>query len=371
MRSRRSYRGLGLLLCAACILMPLAAFAETTTYSYSSDGRTIRVESGKLAITATAGTNGTISPSGVVPVSFRGSQTFTITPSTGYHISSLKVNGTAVSSFNPAGDTYTFPSVTSAQTIEAQFAINTYPLTVSLNTAAGGSVTSVPAGINCGANCSATYNHGASITLTANPDIAYNFTGWSGDCAGTGPCTLTMNSAKSATANFAIKTFTITANVSGIGSGTITPPGNTTVNYGGSQTYTIGSPSGYVLNDVVVDGVPVGPVTSYTFSNITAGHTIVATFSSPNLPVRITGATPRYFSALQEAYNAASDGETIQVQAVTLMQNLDANRSVSVILQGGYSSDYMTQTGDTTLNGQIQTFPDSGTLTIDNFILVE
>jgi len=35
---------------------------------------------------------------------------------------------------------------------------------------------------------------------------------------------------------------------------------------------------GYVVDDVQVDGVSVGPVTSYTFSNVTADHTIYATF---------------------------------------------------------------------------------------------
>ena len=47
---------------------------------------------------------------------------------------------------------------------------------------------------------------------------------------------------------------------------------------GGSQTFTI-SPDGCCsVADVVVDGVSVGPVTTYTFTNVQADHTIDATF---------------------------------------------------------------------------------------------
>jgi uncharacterized repeat protein (TIGR02543 family) len=55
------------------------------------------------------------------------------------------------------------------------------------------------------------YDHNESVTLTATPDACYNFTGWSGACSGTSStCTLTMDSDKTVTANFAIKTYTLT-----------------------------------------------------------------------------------------------------------------------------------------------------------------
>ncbi|HBA53579.1 MAG TPA: hypothetical protein DCZ04_03740 [Syntrophorhabdus aromaticivorans] len=62
--------------------------------------------------------------------------------------------------------------------------------------------------------------------------------------------------------------------------GTITPSGAVTVNYGDSQTFTITPDSGYTIADVLVDGVSVGPVTTYTFDNITANHTISAGFAA-------------------------------------------------------------------------------------------
>ena len=66
-----------------------------------------------------------------------------------------------------------------------------------------GTVTSAPAGINCGIDCSETYASGTSVTLTATPGAGYNFSGWSGDCSGTGSCTVTMNSFRSVIATFA------------------------------------------------------------------------------------------------------------------------------------------------------------------------
>ena len=80
---------------------------------------TLTVDNGTIlyAITATAGANGSISPSGTVKVASGGSQTFTITPATGYEIDTLKVDGSAVSS----ATSYTFSNVDKAHTIEAIF----------------------------------------------------------------------------------------------------------------------------------------------------------------------------------------------------------------------------------------------------------
>ena len=70
-------------------------------------------------ITATVeGENGTISPSGSVSVNKGDDKEFTITPSEGYVIASLKVDGTEVE--NPS-NTYTFPNVTSNHTIVVSF----------------------------------------------------------------------------------------------------------------------------------------------------------------------------------------------------------------------------------------------------------
>ncbi|MBO4875574.1 MAG: PKD domain-containing protein, partial [Bacteroidales bacterium] len=75
---------------------------------------------------------------------------------------------------------------------------------------------------------------------------------------------------------FSQLTYTIAA-TTGNG-GTITPAGNTTVNCGEGQTYTIAANDGYRIVDVTVDGQSQGAIESYTFSNVTENHSISATF---------------------------------------------------------------------------------------------
>lgn len=71
-------------------------------------------------------------------------------------------------------------------------------------------------------------------------------------------------------------TYTITSSAGSNGS--ISPLGSVVVNSGASQTFTISPNSGYAVNTVTVDGTNQGSITSYTFSNVTATHTISATF---------------------------------------------------------------------------------------------
>lgn len=72
-------------------------------------------------------------------------------------------------------------------------------------------------------------------------------------------------------------TYTITATAGANGS--ISPSGLVTVSNGGFQQFTITPNTGYYITDVRVDGLSVGAVSSYTFSNITANHTITASFA--------------------------------------------------------------------------------------------
>ena len=78
----------------------------------------------------------------------------------------------------------------------------TYKLTVTKSGTGSGSVTSTPAGIDCGSTCEANFDDGASVTLTATAASGSTFTGWSGPCTGTGTCSVTMNEARSVTASF-------------------------------------------------------------------------------------------------------------------------------------------------------------------------
>ncbi len=73
--------------------------------------------------------------------------------------------------------------------------------------AGSGTVTSAPSGINCSGTtgCSSNFNQGATVTLSAVAAAGYSFSGWSGGCTGTvGSCSLTMSSAQSVRASFAL-----------------------------------------------------------------------------------------------------------------------------------------------------------------------
>ena len=103
---------------------------------------------------------------------------------------------------------------------------------------------------------------GTSVTLTATADASSTFSGWSGACTGTGTCAVTMDAAKSVTATFTLKTYTITA-TAGSG-GSITPTGSVVVNHGASRSFTISPNANYTVGSVLVDGSSQGAVTLTT-----------------------------------------------------------------------------------------------------------
>lgn len=155
---------------------------------YSQGNRTT------FSITASAGVNGTISPSGTVSVVQGANQTFTITAAAGYAVEAVMVDGV-----NQGGITsYTFTSVQANHSINATFKVQT-PITYVISASAG-----------------------------AN--------------------------------------------------GTISPSGSVVVNQGANQTFTIRASSGYTMDTVSVDGQSQGAITSYTFSSVSANHSIGATF---------------------------------------------------------------------------------------------
>lgn len=75
-------------------------------------------------------------------------------------------------------------------------------LTVNKTGTGSGTVTSSPVGIDCGAVCSGRVPGNSVIVLTPAPATGSVFAGWSGACTGTGACSITMNGAKTVTANF-------------------------------------------------------------------------------------------------------------------------------------------------------------------------
>lgn len=87
-----------------------------------------------------------------------------------------------------------------------------------------GTVTSSPAGIHCTSACSAPFNNGTMVTLTATPSPGSIFAGWSGACSGGGACVVTLNSNQSVTAKFTKivnQQFQLAVTLAGGGSGMV------------------------------------------------------------------------------------------------------------------------------------------------------
>ena len=220
-------------------------------------------------ITATAGSGGSISPSGIITVEYDSSQTYTITPNNGYRIEDLKIDNISVGPLS----NYIFNNITANHTIAVTFSavLNTY--TISATAGTGGFIN--PAGI-------VSVDSGSNRTYSITPNIGYRIEDVKVDNISVGPVSnyifnnITANHTIAAT--FTPVTYTITA-TAGSG-GSINPSGIITVEYDSSQTYTITPNNGYRIEDLKVDNISVGPLSNYIFNNITANHTIAVTFSA-------------------------------------------------------------------------------------------
>jgi hypothetical protein len=186
-----------------------------TAFSY-----TIKVtDSSSPAQTATQTTTGTIAPTQTytITVSVSGSGTVASSPSGISCPSTCSTNfnsGTQVTLTATAASGWTFigwsgacggtgtcsVTMNSAQSVTATFGQLTYTLAVSLT--GSGSVASNPSGVRCPSACSASFNSGAQVTLTATPAQGMSFIGWSGACSGSSGCSVTISAAESVSAAF-------------------------------------------------------------------------------------------------------------------------------------------------------------------------
>ena len=102
-----------------------------------------------------------------------------------------------------------------------------------------------------------------------------------------------------------------------------------------------------------------GPKYYYTFTNVAKNHTLTATFSAPtsvvctDYPARLTGATTVNYVSLQSAYNAAANGNTVQGSMYDHFESLLLDRNVAVSLDGGYTCDYASKSGNVMIRGNM------------------
>ena len=221
------------------------------------------------SITASAGSRGQISPSGITQVVSGASQTYNIAADTGYFIWDVLIDGSSIG----AANSYSFTGVTSNHTIVASFGIE-----IEASAGSGGQIS--PSGTT-----QVVVGGSQRYDITANTGSGYHIADVLVDSSSVGAVSsysftsVTNNHTISAT--FAINTYTITASAGS--NGQISPNGDTQVNWGSTQPYTITPNTGYHIVDVLVDGSSVGRVTSYSFTNVTSDRIIAATFGLPDV----------------------------------------------------------------------------------------
>ena len=127
------------------------------------------------------------------------------------------------------------------------------------------------------------------------------------------------------------------------------------------QDYSIGTLSaGTHTIKIVADTTGVISESSETDNEYTKTITVFEE-SCLNLPVRRAGIS---YNALQNAYDAAVDGDTILSQAVVFNENPDFNRNISLTITGGYDCSYSTNNEKSVVNGTITIR--SGTVVLEN-----
>ncbi len=221
------------------------------------------------SITPSAGSGGSISPTSA-SIDHGGSQSFTITPNSGYSVADVKVDGASVG----AVTSYIFNNVTSNHTISATFTTATSSYAITASAASGGTIS--PAG-------TVAISGGTSKSFTLTPNSGYTVADVKVDGTSVGAVTsytfsnISSNHTISATFTATTSSYTITA--SAARGGRISPEGTVAISGGASRTFTILPRNRYHVSDVKVDGVSKGAISSYTFSSIVADHTIETYFS--------------------------------------------------------------------------------------------
>lgn len=262
--------------------------ATYTLINLSESVRSYRVEiyfkeaPAKYTVTVSAGSNGTITPADPQITVYEGqTRKFTITPNEGYLLDDVKLNDTSVIEEVADDGTYTLSGITANSALNATF--KAIPKEFTITATAGPNGTITPA--------STVVEEGETAEFIITPDSGYTI-----DKATLDDLDITNIVIEKdykyplppASADHKIHvTFKelppvqhkITASAEE--NGTIAPP-DAMVNHGQtSPKFTITPTGNYKVFEVLVDGVSVGTMTSYTFENVTADHTISVKFHVP------------------------------------------------------------------------------------------
>jgi hypothetical protein len=250
-----------------------------TFTNVTSPHRILALFASSLVINAGASSGGSISPSGLVKVDVNGTATFELTADEGSYIAGIIVDGVRV----PPARTFTFKKVIAAHSIIAIFN-QTFPVLATASE--GGSISPSPSpsgGVTW-------IDAGDYQVFTMTPNQGYHLVDVRVDEKWIGALTtFNLTDVKAPHDIMAVFSNQYPLVAKAGAGGTISPAGSMTVTAGTSQTFTITPKTGYYISDVKVDGasvetVTVNGVTSYTLTNISSPHLIVAIFTKGTPP---------------------------------------------------------------------------------------
>ena len=266
------------------------------------------------------------------------SVTLTATATEGYNFVNWTEGDTEVST----DDAYTF-TVTQDRTLVANFSLNSYTISASVNPENSGSITGT-----------GEYDHGTSVTLTATANEGYTFLNWTeGDTEVSTDASYTFIATENRTlmANFSVHSYTISASVNPEGAGTISGTGE--YDHGTLVTLTAIANEGYTFVNWTEGGNEVSTDASYTFT-ATVNRSLVANFSL-NIYIISVSVNP------ENSGGASGAGEYSHGTSVTLY----------AFENSGYTFVNWTEEGVEVSNEAIYTFiaTDNRTL-VANFSLI-
>ena len=274
-------------------------------------------------ISATTEGNGTISSDGVTLVPTGSSQLYIFSPDTGYQVQNVIVEGASQGLLS----SYTFTNLLGDRTI----GVSLVPMQVSITaTATAGGTLSLQ-------DTTQAYNYGYTPSYYATAAAGYHLVDVLVDGNSVGPLRpytfAPLDADHTIRAIFAADpTWTITT-VNPSGNGTITPYGATTVIEGESQSFSFTAGTGYHVGSVLVDGVDIGTPSSYTFTGVTADHTLAVDFvADASVSYTIT-ATAQAGGSISAAGAVSLDGGEEQTFTITP----DPGYTIQNVVANGYS----------------------------------
>jgi PKD repeat protein len=251
-------------------------------------------------------------------------------------------------------------------------------LTVTRGGSGDGKVIDSSGSIDCGVACSAQYQAGSTVTLTAEPGAGASMTGWLGaGCTGTRPCILRMDADLAVRADFALRPPTADFRAQ------VQPPDGTVPLTLFFSDASDANPSKWFWN--FGDGhhsSQRNPAHTYTSAGDYTVSLVACNATGCSEPVT----RPAYVTAvacsnnqillddhlqapasLQDAYFQSGDGGLIRMQGLNLNESLVADQPKRAILKGGYDCQYSWEgPNPTSVSGLII---ESGTLEIDRIAL--